>query len=151
MAGEIVGFYDGSTSKDGKRITPAGYAAKPEVWREVEAGWARVLANDTNRPKAKSLHMWQANSLDEEFSVAKGWDKAKIDSLLKDLSNECLSPYGIPALVAPAGQDHEGLPIGVQMIGPRWSEMHLLNVCRALESVGALPGFRPPPNFGQDD
>jgi hypothetical protein len=95
VAGEIIGFYDGSTSKDGKRITLAGYAAKPEVWREVEAIWARVLADDTNRPKAKSLHMWQANSLDEEFSLAKGWDKAKIDSLLNDLSNECLSPYGM--------------------------------------------------------
>jgi amidase len=52
---------------------------------------------------------------------------------------------GLPALVAPAGQDEEGLPIGVQMVGPRWSEMHLMNVCRALESIGALPGFRPPP------
>jgi len=52
-------------------------------------------ADDTNRPKAKSLHMWQAHSLDEEFSLAKGWDKAKIDSLLNDLSNECLSPYGM--------------------------------------------------------
>ena len=95
MAGEIVAFYDRSTSKDGKRITLAGYAAKPEVWREVEAIWARVLADDTNRPKAKSLHMWQANSLDEDFSLAKGWDKAKIDSFLNDLSNECLSPYGM--------------------------------------------------------
>jgi hypothetical protein len=37
----------------------------------------------------------QANSLDEGFSLAKGWDRAKVDSLLKDLSNECLSPYGM--------------------------------------------------------
>jgi hypothetical protein len=95
VAGEVVGYYDGSTSKDGKRITLAGHAAKPKVWREVEAIGARVLADDTDRPRAKSLHMWQANSLDDEFSVAKGWDKAKIDSLLNDLSNECLSPYGM--------------------------------------------------------
>jgi amidase len=52
---------------------------------------------------------------------------------------------GLPALVAPAGQDDEGLPVGVQIVGPRWSEMRLLSVCRALESVQALPGFRPPP------
>jgi amidase len=52
---------------------------------------------------------------------------------------------GLPALVAPAGQDEEGLPVGVQIVGPRWSEMRLVGVCRALESVRALPGFQPPP------
>jgi amidase len=51
---------------------------------------------------------------------------------------------GLPILVAPAGQDDEGLPVGVQIVGPRWSEMRLLSVCRTLESVQALPGFRPP-------
>jgi amidase len=53
---------------------------------------------------------------------------------------------GLPALVAPAGQDDEGLPVGVQIVGPRWSDMRLLSVCRALESVQVLPGFRPPPS-----
>jgi amidase len=38
-------------------------------------------------------------------------------------------------------------PFGVQIVGPRWSEMHLLGVCRTLESVQALPGFRPPPEL----
>ena len=52
---------------------------------------------------------------------------------------------GLPALVAPAGQDDDGLPIGVQIVGPRWSEMRLLSVCRALESAQALPGFSAPP------
>jgi|SoiMethySBSTD1v2_1073268.scaffolds.fasta_scaffold29994_5 amidase len=52
---------------------------------------------------------------------------------------------GLPALVAPAGQDEDGLPIGVQIVGPRWSEMSLLNIARALESAQILPGFRAPP------
>jgi Asp-tRNA(Asn)/Glu-tRNA(Gln) amidotransferase A subunit family amidase len=42
----------------------------------------------------------------------------------------------------------EGLTIGVQIVGRRWSEMHLLGVCRTLESAQALPGFRPPPDLG---
>ena len=54
---------------------------------------------------------------------------------------------GLPAVVAPAGEDDEGMPVGVQIVGPRWSEMRLLGVCRALESVQALPGFRPPPDL----
>jgi amidase len=53
---------------------------------------------------------------------------------------------GLPALVAPSAKDDEGLPVGVQIVGPRWSEMRLLDVCRTLESVQALPGFRPPPD-----
>jgi amidase len=53
---------------------------------------------------------------------------------------------GLPALVVPAGQDDEGLPVGVQIVGRQWSEMRLLGICRALESVQALPGFRPPPD-----
>jgi amidase len=52
---------------------------------------------------------------------------------------------GLPALVAPAAADFEGLPIGVQIVGPRWSETRLLRICRTLESAGILPGFRPPP------
>jgi amidase len=52
---------------------------------------------------------------------------------------------GLPALVAPAGQDQDGLPIGVQIMGPQWSEARLLQICRALESAKVLPGFKPPP------
>jgi len=51
---------------------------------------------------------------------------------------------GLPALVAPAGLDGDGLPAGVQLVGPRWSELDLLHVARTLERAGILPGFRPP-------
>jgi amidase len=52
---------------------------------------------------------------------------------------------GLPALVVPAGTDDRGLPIGLQIIGPRWSEQRLLDIARALERAGILPGFRAPP------
>lgn len=29
---------------------------------------------------------------------------------------------GLPALAAPAGLDHDGLPVGVQLVGPAWSD-----------------------------
>jgi amidase len=51
---------------------------------------------------------------------------------------------GLPALVAPAGMTDDGLPIGIQIVGPRWSELRLLDIAQALEAAGALPGFRPP-------
>jgi Asp-tRNA(Asn)/Glu-tRNA(Gln) amidotransferase A subunit family amidase len=52
---------------------------------------------------------------------------------------------GLPSLAAPAGLDDGGLPIGVQLIGPLWSEVHLLDIARALEGADVLPGFRAPP------
>jgi amidase len=52
---------------------------------------------------------------------------------------------GLPALVAPAGRDRDGLPIGIQLVGPRWSELRLLTIARELEEAGVLPGFEAPP------
>ena len=43
--------------------------------------------------------------------------------------------------------DPDGLPVGVQLVGPRWSEPRLLGIARELERAGVLPGFRPPPGF----
>jgi amidase len=54
---------------------------------------------------------------------------------------------GLPALVVPAGQDAAGLPVGVQIVGPRWSELRLLEIAHELEEAGILPGFQPPPNL----
>jgi amidase len=47
---------------------------------------------------------------------------------------------GLPALVAPAGVV-DGLPTAVQLVGPRWSDIALLDVAAALETAGVLPGY----------
>jgi len=49
---------------------------------------------------------------------------------------------GLPALSVPAGLDGDGLPIGLQIVGPRWSELRLLEIARALEREEILPGFQ---------
>jgi amidase len=54
---------------------------------------------------------------------------------------------GLPGLVAPAGFDGGGLPVGIQIIGPRWSELGLLAIAHALEEAEILPGFQPPPGY----
>jgi amidase len=51
---------------------------------------------------------------------------------------------GHPAIVVPYGQDADGLPIGIQVIGKRWDESRLLGVARALTAVTG--GFRRPKN-----
>jgi amidase len=54
---------------------------------------------------------------------------------------------GLPALALPAGTSADGLPVGVQLVGPRWSEPQLIHIGRLLEEHGILPGFRPPPDI----
>ncbi|SDE12205.1 amidase [Glycomyces harbinensis] len=54
---------------------------------------------------------------------------------------------GLPALTVPAGFDPDGLPVGVQLVGPRWSEIRLIEIAAALEEAGVLPGFTRPPGY----
>jgi amidase len=50
---------------------------------------------------------------------------------------------GMPAISVPAGLSSEGLPIGVQLAGPRGSEALLLSVARQLETVQPWPRHAP--------
>ncbi|MET9311035.1 amidase family protein [Kribbella sp. NPDC003505] len=52
---------------------------------------------------------------------------------------------GLPAVTIPAGLDSAGLPVGLQLVGPRWSDTTLLAIARGLESSGIAPGYRRPP------
>jgi amidase len=54
---------------------------------------------------------------------------------------------GLPALAVPAGLDDAGLPVGIQLVGPRWSEPRLLAIAGALEDAGILPGYARPPGY----
>jgi amidase len=49
---------------------------------------------------------------------------------------------GQPAVSVPCGLDREGLPIGVQLVGPRWSDARLLGVAKAVSRLAG--GFHPP-------
>jgi amidase len=50
---------------------------------------------------------------------------------------------GLPATAMPAGRTHEGLPVGVQIIGPRGADSRTLSVAEAIEE--RLGGFERPP------
>lgn len=52
---------------------------------------------------------------------------------------------GHPALAIPYGQDGNGLPIGLQLVGRRWSEPRLLGIAAAIEPLAG--GFRRPASY----
>jgi aspartyl-tRNA(Asn)/glutamyl-tRNA(Gln) amidotransferase subunit A len=43
--------------------------------------------------------------------------------------------YGLPALSVPGGMDEQGLPFGVQFVGPQGSEESVLALARAYQSA----------------
>ena len=51
----------------------------------------------------------------------------------------------LPATVVPAGQDAEGLPIGVQIIGPEYGDLITLGIAQRLEADGLA--FKPPAGY----
>lgn len=51
---------------------------------------------------------------------------------------------GHPSLVLPGGFASPGLPIGLQIVGPRWGETQLLSIARRYEEATAWRKRRPP-------
>lgn len=93
MVTTIRAYYDGSGNprdSQAQFLTLAGYAGTANAWQAFEKKWASVL----QRHGCEYLHMREAWSLVGEFAKRKGWAKEKVQSLLADLFNECLSPIG---------------------------------------------------------
>jgi amidase len=67
--------------------------------------------------------------------------RAPYDSLLRwvALATVC----GLPATALPAGQTAGGLPVGVQLVGPRGRDSRVLAIAEAIEE--RLGGFIAPP------
>jgi len=67
------------------------------------------------------------------------------DSVLMQYADQLTVPAnhaGVPGLSFPAGFDRNGLPIGVQVLGPDFSEEVLLRIGRAYEKVTAVDDWR---------
>jgi amidase len=47
--------------------------------------------------------------------------------------------------VLPYRRDHNGLPLGVQVVGKRWDEARLLGIAKAISAVTG--GFQRPPGY----
>jgi aspartyl-tRNA(Asn)/glutamyl-tRNA(Gln) amidotransferase subunit A len=77
-------------------------------------------------------------------SVAFRFGSKTSDPVAMYLSDACTLPVnmaGLPGISIPCGLS-EGLPVGLQLIGPAWSELMLLRAARAFEGLTAEATWR---------
>jgi aspartyl-tRNA(Asn)/glutamyl-tRNA(Gln) amidotransferase subunit A len=66
------------------------------------------------------------------------------DPVAMYLTDACTLPVsmaGLPGISIPCGLS-DGLPVGLQLIGPAWSEARLLALARAYEAITAGAAWR---------
>jgi amidase len=144
LVATVTGVLDpGATLRDEQR-TLAWYLGALDRRDRAAAPWERFLADVDALllPPAMATafpHATEGSAVDV--------DGRRVSYLAHGAFLTFANLAGLPALVAPAGPGDDGLPVGVQLVGRRWSERRLLDVARALERGGVLPGFRAPPGY----
>jgi aspartyl-tRNA(Asn)/glutamyl-tRNA(Gln) amidotransferase subunit A len=77
------------------------------------------------------------------FGLGDMTDADPIQMYLNDVFTVTVNLAGLPGISVPVGQDKQGLPMGLQLIGRPWDEGDLLNTAYALEGAAgfvAKPG-----------
>lgn len=67
------------------------------------------------------------------FGLGEMADADPIQMYLNDVFTVTVNLAGLPGIAVPTGQDSQGLPLGLQLIGRPWEEGELLNVAYSLE------------------
>jgi len=114
------------------------FEVKREVVKEFEAAYQQVDAII-----APALPIAAPRLGEKEISVA--GVKETVRSALVRL-NRPANFTGDPAISLPCGFTRAGLPIGLQLIGPRWCEARLLAIALAYEQATEWHKQRPPLN-----
>ena len=68
--------------------------------------------------------------------------KDPVETYLTDICTVPVNIAGLPAVSVPCGFGSDGLPVGMQLIGPKWSETALLNAANQYERAAGDSAFR---------
>jgi aspartyl-tRNA(Asn)/glutamyl-tRNA(Gln) amidotransferase subunit A len=72
------------------------------------------------------------------FGLGDMTDADPIQMYLNDVFTVTVNLAGLPGISVPVGQDKQGLPMGLQLIGRPWDEGDLLNTAYALEGAAGF-------------
>jgi aspartyl-tRNA(Asn)/glutamyl-tRNA(Gln) amidotransferase subunit A len=155
--GHSIRLEGGDFIADYLRTRGDGFGA--EVKRRIMLGTYALSAGyyDAYYLKAQKVRTLIKRDFDELFaagfdalvaptspSVAFRFGAKLADPVQMYLSDACTLPVnmaGLPGLSVPCGLS-EGLPVGLQFIGPAWSEDHLFRLGRAFEGLTASAEWR---------
>lgn len=114
-------------------------------------GTKRVLVEDMERFFDSHDVLLAPVSFGPAFKRCKEGSPLDFDGVMRPYNDYCwpyVGPFnasGHPVLVIPLTTSKDGLPIGVQLIGPYWSEPELLHIARQLAPL--TKGFVAPQGF----
>jgi aspartyl-tRNA(Asn)/glutamyl-tRNA(Gln) amidotransferase subunit A len=69
------------------------------------------------------------------FGLGEMATASPVEMYLNDVFTVTVNLAGLPGISVPAGLDHQGLPLGLQLIGRPWDEAGLLNMAQCLETA----------------
>ncbi|MFY0690807.1 MAG: Asp-tRNA(Asn)/Glu-tRNA(Gln) amidotransferase subunit GatA [Paracoccaceae bacterium] len=72
------------------------------------------------------------------FGLGEMKDADPVQMYLNDVFTVTVNLAGLPGISVPTGLDHQGLPLGLQLIGRPWEEGDLLNHAYALEQAAGF-------------
>lgn len=141
---EAHAVYRGLVQKVFRGQAPAGLeerrSALHEAWQRFFSAFDVLLApvapvtafaHDHSEPMAE--RRLQINGAEVDYILAlSAWPSLA-------------SAAGLPATTVPIGQSIEGLPVGLQIIGPQGGDSRTLGFAAQMDRI--VGGFRPPPGF----
>ena len=143
----------------GNYLATRGRGFGPEVKRRVMLGTYALSAGyyDAFYVKAQKVRTLIKRDFDILFeqgfdalvaptspSVAFRFGARMADPVAMYLSDACTLPVnmaGLPGISIPCGLS-EGMPVGLQLIGPAWSELELLRLSRGFEALTTAAPWR---------
>jgi amidase len=143
------GLYFREFLKTGASVSDADYASAMQFRKDFASRYSAVVGSVdalvcpvfgsfpiTKQAQYGSMADWQA-SLDKylsQFSPPPSWT----------IFTMPVNFAGIPSLTLPCGFSKDGLPLGMEFVGPRMSEPRLCRIGRAYESVTEWHRRHPP-------
>ena len=143
----------------GNYLATRGRGFGPEVKRRIMLGTYALSAGyyDAFYVKAQKVRTLIKRDFDTLFeggfdalvaptspSVAFRFGAKMADPVAMYLSDACTLPVnmaGLPGISIPCGLS-EGMPVGLQLIGPAWSELELFRLARGYEALTAAADWR---------
>ncbi|MPZ22117.1 MAG: hypothetical protein GEU28_00905 [Dehalococcoidia bacterium] len=120
------------------KFMAADYAAGQQARAELTRALERLLTDEADLLLAPATPV-------TAMPIAEIESGGTARSLVTNLNTAVFNLTGQPSISIPCGFDGDGLPIGLMLSGPRWSEETVLRAAHAYEQATEWHRRRPPP------